>query len=79
MLNVYDFNLLNESWLPRGGVERAEAVALMEVEGIERIAPIARGWFFDPAFYRAPVRRHGRRSRALSRLASRRLPEGALP
>ena len=25
----------------------------MEAQGIERIAPIARGWIFDPAFYRA--------------------------
>ena len=59
LLNVYDFNLLNESWLPAGGVERAEAIACMEAEGIERLAPIARGWVFDPAFYRAQYRAEG--------------------
>jgi glycosyltransferase involved in cell wall biosynthesis len=53
LLNVYDFNLLNESWLPKEGVDRSEAISLMESEGVTRLAPLARAWIFDPMFYRA--------------------------
>ena len=53
LLNIYEFNLLNEGWLPEGGVGRVEALASMETEGIARLAPISRNWIFDPAFYRA--------------------------
>ena len=51
-LNLYEFNLLNESWLTRPCVDRAEAIACFEAQGIDRLAPIARDRIFDPAFYR---------------------------
>lgn len=52
-LNLYEFNLLNESWLSRHCADWAEAIARMETEGVERLAPISRDRIFDPAFYRS--------------------------
>ena len=49
---LLDFTLLNRAWL---GVSRpclVEALKLFASEGIERLAPIARGCYFDPPFYR---------------------------
>ena len=51
VFNLYEFSLLNEAWLPSTTLSRTEALALFESEGIEKIAPIAKDWIFDPTFY----------------------------
>ncbi|WP_246686270.1 glycosyltransferase [Methylobacterium sp. WL8] len=49
---LFEFALLNASWLPRRPVSRADGIQLFLQHGIERLAPIAIREAFDPAFYR---------------------------
>lgn len=49
---LFEFALLNASWLPRRPVSRADGIRLFLQHGVERLAPIAIREVFDPAFYR---------------------------
>lgn len=49
---LFEFALLNASWLPRRPVSRADGIQLFLQHGIERLAPISIREAFDPAFYR---------------------------
>ena len=49
---LFEFALLNASWLPRQPVSRADGIQLFLQHGVEHLAPIAIGEAFEPAFYR---------------------------
>ncbi|TXM94241.1 glycosyltransferase [Methylobacterium sp. WL116] len=49
---LFEFAVLNASWLPRPPASRADGIRLFLQHGIERLAPIAIREAFDPAFYR---------------------------
>ncbi|GLS67992.1 glycosyltransferase [Methylobacterium tardum] len=50
---LLDFTLLNRGWLEGAQPCLVEALRLFASEGVRRLAPIARGLAFDPAFYRS--------------------------
>jgi len=50
--NLYEFVILNRNWLPHRPVSRMEGLSLFLTVGIERLAPLALGEEFEPAFYR---------------------------
>lgn len=52
---LHEFNILNASWLARQPVSRIDGLCVFLEQGIERLAPIALGRRFDPAFYRGHV------------------------
>ena len=50
--NLYEFSLLNATWLRHRPFSRMDGLYLFLTDGIERLAPIALGEVFEPAFYR---------------------------
>ena len=52
IFSLYDFLLFSEAWRTPGPLSHAAALELFEREGVARLTPVARGWIFDPLFYR---------------------------
>jgi len=50
--NLYEFSILNATWLPHRPFSRMDGLYLFLTDGIERLAPIALEDAFEPAFYR---------------------------
>ncbi len=50
--NLYEFSILNAIWLPHRPFSRMDGLFQFLTEGIERLAPVALGEAFEPAFYR---------------------------
>ena len=53
--NLYEFSILNATWLPHPPFSRMDGLYLFLTEGIERLAPLALGEAFEPAFYRQQI------------------------
>lgn len=52
LFQTASFALCNEDWLSSAPVTRQEAIEIFLTQGIERLAPLASGYRFDPDFYR---------------------------
>lgn len=51
---LYEFAILNARWLPHAPRTRIDGLRLFLEQGVDRLAPIAMGMRFEPAFYRRP-------------------------
>jgi len=50
---LYEFVVLNASWLPHPPVSRIQGIRLFLEQGVERLAPISMKATFDPDFHRS--------------------------
>ncbi|WP_082515372.1 glycosyltransferase [Methylobacterium sp. Leaf112] len=50
---LYEFSILNASWLPHRPASRLEGIHLFLEQGVERLAPMSMKAKFDPQFYRS--------------------------